>query len=215
MRNIHKNEQSGIILPQVLDEKGEQYFKFELLGINGQKGYDVSEVIRRYDKSIITALMASQMILGQDGGGSFSLAESLNGISEMAIESKLLEIQEQLNHDLIPQLFKLNGWDISVTPQFRFGEVNKADIDAISKYLQRAGSQGLISQDAATVNWVAEQIGMPKPFDPDKTPVEAVRQQVTTFDSRSGDGMTEGLPSGTGKADGKSGDGSSSNAENA
>lgn len=213
MRNIHKNEQSGLILPQVLDEKGEQYFKFELLGINGQKSYDVSEVIKRYDKAIITALMASQMILGQDGGGSFSLAESLTGISEMAVESKLLEIQEQLNHDLIPQLFELNGFDTEVTPLFKFGEVSKADIDNISKYIQRVGSQGLISQDAKTINWLAEQIGMPRPFDPEKD-IEEVRQQVVGFSSNAGEGMVEGMGSGTGKANGSSGDSSTSNGEN-
>lgn len=214
MRNIHKNEQSGIILPQVLDDKGEQYFKFELMGINGQKSFDVSEVIKRYEKSIITALMASQMILGQDGGGSFSLAESLSGISEMSIEAKLLEIQEQLNHDLIPQLFKLNGFDLSVTPYFSFGDISKPDIDNISKYIQRVGSQGLVSQDAKTINWLASQIGMPKPFDPESHTVDDVRQQVVGFTSNAGEGMTSGLPSGTGKADGSSGDGSTANGEN-
>ena len=34
MRNMHQNEQSGLILPQVLDDKGEQYFKFELMSVN-------------------------------------------------------------------------------------------------------------------------------------------------------------------------------------
>jgi hypothetical protein len=214
MRNIHKNEQSGIILPQVLDERGEQYFKFEMLGIQGQKGFDISAVIARYEKSIITALMASQMILGQGAGGSYSLAESLSSISEMAIEAKLQEIQEQLNHDLVIQLFKLNNWDTTVVPQFKYGKVEKQDIDAISKYLQRAGSQGLISQDAKTVNWVHSQLGMPLPFDPDGTSVEEVRQNVTTFSSNSGAGMESGLPGGTGKADGSSGDSSTSNGEN-
>lgn len=34
MRNLHMNEQSGLILPQVLDEQGEQYFKFDVISVN-------------------------------------------------------------------------------------------------------------------------------------------------------------------------------------
>ena len=129
-------------------------------------------------------------------------------------ESQENHYPKRIKHDLIPQLFKLNNWDATITPQFKYGKVEKQDIDAISKYLQRAGSQGLISQDAKTVNWVHSQLGMPLPFDPDGTSVEEVRQNVTTFSSNSGAGMKEGLPGGVGKADGSSGDSSTSNGEN-
>ncbi|MNQ21351.1 hypothetical protein D3C85_344640 [compost metagenome] len=126
MRNLHMGEQSGVIVPSLKDENGEEMIaKLELLSLNGSKTYDTNVIIGRYKQEIITSLMASQLILGQSGGGSFSLAESLQSISDMAIESKLIEIQDQLNHDLIPQLFSLNGWDTAVTPEFTFGKVNK------------------------------------------------------------------------------------------
>ena len=59
--------------------------------------------------------MASQLVLGQEGGGSYSLAESQSSISQMVIDARLIEIRDQLNHDLIPQLFRLNGWDATDT----------------------------------------------------------------------------------------------------
>lgn len=212
MRNIHKNEQSGMILPQVLDERGEQYFKFELLGITGQKSHDVSEIIKRYEKSIITSLMASQMILGQDGGGSFSLAESLSGISEMAIEAKLQEIQEQLNHDLVQQLFKINGFRTDVTPTFQFGTVSKADIDNISKYIQRSASVGLLPTTPKVVNWVMDTVGIPEKFDPEMSQEELMKYMPNAT-SRSGDGMSKA--SGNGTSDSVAGsDNSISNTEN-
>lgn len=157
--------------------------------------------------------MASQLILGQEGGGSFSLAESLQSISNMAIESKLIEIQDQLNHDLIPQLWALNGWDASVTPQFQFGDLVSPDLDVLSKFLQRAGSQGLLRKTPSTVAWVASQANMPVDF-PLDTPQEEFEKLLTGFTSNSGEGMESGLPSGTGKADGGSGDSSTSNGEN-
>lgn len=215
MRNLHLGEQSGVIIPSLKDENGEEMIAdFQLLGIQGTKSFDVSQIISRYQKEIITSLMASQLILGQDGGGSFSLAESLQGISDMAIEAKLIEIQEQLNHDLIPQLFSLNGWDTAVTPLFQFGDLKTPDLDVLSKFIQRVGAAGMLSQDASTVNWIAEQANMPTPFDDVTIPLEDVREQLTGFTSNAGEGMTEGLGSGTGSATG-GGDTSTTNSENA
>lgn len=213
MRNLHMNEQSGLILPQVLDDQGEQYFKFDVISVTGQKAFDTTAIIASYKNEIISSLMASQLILGQGGGGSFSLAESLQSISNMAIESKLIEIQDQLNHDLIPQLWSLNGWDTSVTPYFDFGDLVSPDLDVLSKFIQRCGAAGLLSQDASTVNWIAEQANMPTPFIDQTISVDDARKQLTGFTSNAGEGMVEGNPSGTGKANG-GGDKSAGNGEN-
>lgn len=214
MRNLHMNEQSGLILPQVLDEQGEQYFKFDVISVTGTKSYDTHQIITRYKNEIIACLMASQLVLGQDGGGSFSLAESLQTISNMAIESKLIEIQDQLNHDLIPQLFSLNGWDTSVTPYFSFGDLVSPDLDVLSKFIQRVAATGMMSQDPATINWIAEQANMPTPFADTSIDVDEARKQLTGQASRSGDGMESGMSNGTGGSDGSGGDSSASNSEN-
>ncbi len=215
MRNIHMNEQSGLILPQVLDDQGEQYFKFDVISVTGTKAHDVNAVISRYKNEIISSLMASQLVLGQEGGGSFSLAESLQGISDMAIESKLIEIQEQLNHDLIPQLFALNGWSTEVLPYFAFGDLKSPDLDVLSKFIQRCAAVGMLSQDAKTINWIAEQANMPAPFSDPTIDIDEARKQLTGNTSGSGEGLESGMSSGTGSASGGSGDGSASNSENA
>lgn len=215
MRNLHLGEQSGVIIPSLKDENGEEMIAdFQLLGIQGTKSFDVGQIIGRYRNEIITSLMASQLILGQDGGGSFSLAESLQGISDMAIEAKLIEIQEQLNHDLIPQLFSLNGWDTTVTPVLQFGDLKTPDLDVLSKFIQRVAAVGMMSQDPSTVNWIAEQANMPTPFDDVTIDIDEAREQLTGNQSNSGEGMQEGLNNGTGSSSGSSGDSSTSNGEN-
>ncbi|MGL5012981.1 MAG: phage portal protein family protein [Bacteroidales bacterium] len=190
MRNLHIGEQSGVIVPSLKDDNGEEMIAdLQLLGINGQRSYNVSEIIGRYRSEIITSLMASQLTLGQNGGGSFSLAESLKGISNMAIEAKLIEIQDQLNHDLIKQLFELNSWSTEVMPEFYFGDLVSPDLDVLSKFLQRSASVGLISQDATTVNWIAEQANMPKPFKDPTIDVEEARKSLTGYSSGAGEGQ--------------------------
>lgn len=213
MRNMHMGEQSGVILPSVKDDNGEEMVAdLELLSITGQKAYDVNAVISRYKNEIISSLMASQLILGQGGGGSFSLAESLQGISNMAIESKLIELQDALNHDLLPQLFRLNGWDTSAMPKFVFGDLVSPDLDVLSSFIQRVGAAGLLRKTPATVAWIAKQANMPIDFALDTTQ-EEFEKLLTAFDSKAGEGMKEGNPSGTGKANGAS-DKSISNSEN-
>ena len=133
----------------------------------------------------------------------------------MAIEAKLIEIQEQLNHDLIPQLFALNGWSTEVTPYFAFGDLKSPDLDVLSKFIQRVAAVGMMSQDPSTVNWIAEQANMPTPFKDPTIDVDEARDQLTGASSRSGDGLEEGMGNGTGSSDGGSGDGSASNSENA
>lgn len=214
MRNAQVAEQSGLILPQVLDEKGNKFFDFQIVSVTGQKAYDTNSIIARYSQEILTCLFADFLSLGNNGSGSFSLAESKVSVVEMAIESKLMEIQDQLNHDLIPQLWALNGWDASVTPYFCFGKIAKQDLDVLSKYVQRLGAVGLISQDAKTVNWLAQEAGMPTPFDDNDIDVDEARKSLTGYTSGAAEGMTQGLNSGTGSADGSSGDSSTSNTEN-
>jgi hypothetical protein len=189
MRNLHMNEQSGLILPQVLDDQGEQYFKFDVISISGQKAHDVDSIIQRYKNEIISSLMASQLILGQGGGGSFSLAESLQGISDMAIESKLIEIRDVLNHDFVNQIFQLNGWDTTVTPYFDFGEIKQVDLDVLSKYAQRVASVGLLPKTPEVVNYLTEQMGMTAQFEPDEDQ-EKFESLLTGNDSRAADGLT-------------------------
>lgn len=214
MRNLHMNEQSGLILPQVLDDQGEQYFKFDVISVTGQKAFDTTAIIASYKNEIISALMASQLILGQGGGGSFSLAESLQSISNMAIESKLIEIRDQLNHDLVNQIFQLNGWDTSVVPYFDFGDLVSPDLDVLSKFLQRTASVGLISQDANTINWISQQANMPTPFEDQTISIEDARMQLTGYSSGAGEGQaTAGEGTSTSPTGGD--DSSTGNMENA
>ena len=158
--------------------------------------------------------MAGQLILGQEGGGSYSLAESMTGVSEMVIRTRLQEIADQLNHDLIPQLFALNGWDVTVTPYFAFGEVQKESLDEIGKFVQRVGAVGMLPKTPEIVNALTERLGMNAQFDPDTDTEEDFHAKLTNYTSGASEGMEEGTTgSGTAKT-AVSRDTSVSNSEN-
>ena len=213
LANMHQAKQSGMILPLILDEAGNKMFEFDIKSVTGQKSYDTNAIIQRYTAEILTALFADFLSLGQNGSGSFSLAESKISVVEMAIQAKLDEIKSQLNFDLAKQLFQLNGWDTSVMPTFEYGEISKVSLDEISKFIQRTAAVGLIPKAPKVVNWIMDQANIPYKVD-ESLSVEELSKQLTPETSNSGAGMQEGMSNGTGSSNGSSGDSSTSNSEN-
>lgn len=192
LRGMHSGSQSGLLIPAAYDETGKELFSFEVKSVMGQVANDVSAIINSYRKEIITGIMAPQLILGQDGGGSFALSESLQGVTDIVIQARLQEIKDQLNHDLIPQLFELNGWDSTVTPYFDFVDNRAVNLDNLSKFIQRVGAVGGLVLNAETINWLHEQADMPLPFDDTNISIEEVREMSTMPSSNSGEGMEPG-----------------------
>jgi phage gp29-like protein len=198
LASMHAGEQSGVILPQVWDE-GNKLFDFEVKSVMGNATHDVSAIISRYRKEIVTGILAPSLIIGQDGSGSFALAESLEGISATVVEARLVEMRDVLNHDLIKQLFQINGWDTEVLPYFDFEEVKRTNLDDWSAAVQRIASNGLIKLDANTINTVHSKLGLETAYDDENVTPEKIRENATNFDSSAGEGMTSATGVGTSK----------------
>lgn len=209
IRNIQNNEQGGLILPQAFDPEARlPLFEFELLSVRGTKQYDTNKIIERYDNKILISLFADILKMGTDQVGSYSLASSKTNIVAMAIENRLQEIQDVLNHDLIPQLFKINGWSTEKLPTFEYSDLETIDIDEFSKAVQRMASVGMIEVDRNALNRSREVLG----FDVKAEDAEVDRSILSGNSSRGGDGMAtagEGTAKGVG-----GGDNSVSNVEN-
>lgn len=191
IRNVHQNAQAGLVLPSDRDEKGNPLYNLRTVEAGGQKAYDVLSIIEFYRKSILTALFAQQLVLGQDGSGSFSLSENMAGVTGLSVETTLREIEQVLNHDLVPQLFALNGVNKRVLPKITYGDVLPVDLDTLSKFIQRVSAVGLMSKDAKTVNWIAKQANMPIPFTGFET-TEEIAPKLTGYSSGAGEGLAKG-----------------------
>lgn len=211
VRNIHNNEQAGLITPSDVDpETKAEMFKFDLMNNDGGKAYDTNAIIARYTNEILIALYADLLQLGNSGGGSYALSDNKVALVEMAVDHRLREIKDVLDHDLIRQTFALNGWDDDAYPEFVYTKVNEQSLDEIGKFIQRAVSVGAVELDREMLNLVRTAIGA-TPYPEDTEPLEKYLPEKT---SRSGDGMSKG--SGNGTSDSVAGrDNSSNNTENA
>jgi hypothetical protein len=187
IRNIQNNEQSGMILPQAFDPESRQpLFKFELTSTQGSKMYDTDAIIRRWDNKILMTLFADMLKMGQDQVGSYSLAGAKTNIMSLAIESRLKEIEDVLNNDLVPQLFALNGYaPDEELPKLKYGELDRIDLEEYSKAVQRVFSVGGIEFDRQIANRIRKAMGVDeKPADQ-----EVDKDLIPNSESRAGDGM--------------------------
>lgn len=210
VRNLERNEQSGIVLPNAYDPESRQpLFTFELLSVQSGKQYDTNTIIQRYDYKLLTALFADFLKLGQEQVGSFALAGSKTSIMAMAIEARLREIADVLNNDLIPQTFALNGWDDEELPKFTYSDLDEEDIDEFGKLVQRVFSVNAVEFDREIANIIRERGFGASPYDKDEPINEDL---LPTNRSRSGDGMAK---SGNGTSDNvASRDNSAANVDN-
>lgn len=213
VRNIHREEQEGVILPS-LYEDGKRMFEFELAGVTGSKSYDVGAIIDRYSNEILMSFFADVLKLGQGSTGSYSLADSKTSIIATRIEAALMEIQDQFNNDLIPQLAALNGWNPVEMPTLCYGDIDERDIGTFASAVQRMKATNMIVPSPKNINYIAEIMGMPDRVD-ENMPQEDLNELLgVVMDSSSGDSFTSGLPGGTGDNTGSSGDASVANKEN-
>lgn len=212
-RNLHVNEQTCAVMPLMYDPETKQpMFKFELLSVNNTTAQYIADAISRYDNKILTALAADLLRIGQDKVGSYSLADTKSNFLAMAIEARMKEIRDVLNYELIPFLFRLNGWREEQYPTFEFGDLEDADLEAFSKAIQRIKAVGLIAPTAGNVNHIAEVLKLPDRVEEDMDQDE-LNELLGKPTSRSGDGMEKGSGNGT-SDEVADNDNSSTNVEN-
>ncbi len=166
IRNIHANEQAGVIMPKFVDPESKQdVFGFRLEGVSGGgKQYDTNAIIERYENKILMAYLADVLKLGQDASGSFALSDSKTNLLAVGIEAILKQILDVINRDLIPQTLLMNGVDISKgMPVICHGDLDNREIEKLGKFIQQTVTSGAMEVDEEFSEWCRNLLGAPLP----------------------------------------------------
>lgn len=149
IRNLHANEQAGLVFPKFIDPETKQdVFDFKLISVDGGKQFDTSKVIDRYENKILMTFLADVLKMGQDASGSFALSDNKTNLLAIGIESILKEFLEVINRDLIPQTGRMNMWDLSQPlPIIGYDDLDERDLDKLGSFIQRAVSVGAMEVD--------------------------------------------------------------------
>lgn len=186
INELSANSRAGVIFPTLTDpETKKDIFDFQLAGVQGGKNYDTDKIIKRYEGQILTSFLADVLKLGQNGSGSFALADSKTNTLAMAVEGILKQIKSVINKDLVPQTYTLNQWEDDELVEISYGDIEELDLDQLSSFIQRVVPVGAMEVDKGLSNYLRARIRVPT-VNPNEPLDENLLPAIT---SKAGEGM--------------------------
>lgn len=135
VRNVRRDEQEGILLPFG--------WELSLLSTGGQRNFDTTKIIDRYNTGIAMTVLADFIVLGHNNRyGSFALAGSKTHMFGMAITGWLEAIRAVFNRYAIPRLLAINGMDVARPPELVFSDTEIPNLDELGKYINNLFKSG-------------------------------------------------------------------------
>jgi len=108
------------------------------------------------------SVLADFVLLGHNGVGSYSLADSKTSVFTMAVKSWLDAIVDVVNRDAIPMLWKMNGWEMEGLPTMAYSEIEKVDLTALSQLISTLTAAGMpLFPDDDLENFIRNLAGLP------------------------------------------------------
>lgn len=162
--SIKRDEQEGILMPMAFSDDGKNaLYKLELLATGGDRQFDTSAIINRYDDRIAMSMLADFMTMGHNSSqGSYALASSKTGMFSAAMSALLDIIADEINDQAFPKLVVLNGYLLKDTPTLQHGKVEAADMSRLADYLNALNAAGMtIFPNPTLEKFLIEYAGMP------------------------------------------------------
>lgn len=212
--NVIAGKQAGIVFPSLIDENGNDKFSFSLLEQKSGKAYDIPAIIAMLQANILAVLAASSVGMGSSDAGSLSLQDSATNMLALTVSYRLSEISNTLNKEVVPMIWKLNGWSTERMPKIAFKDISSVSLEEFSKFFQRIAAVGGIEYTRDVLNKVREVGGFELLPDNQAVDPEKLSTGMTGKETGSGEGMAVGTNGdGTSKAPTKQ-DNSTANNEN-
>lgn len=212
--NIAAGTQTGIIFPKMLDPDSKvDLFSFSLLERKSGNAYDLPAIIKMLQSNILSVLSCDSILMGEKGG-SLSLQDGATNLLALQVAYRLSEVANTLNQELVPLLWKANGWQTDRLPKIKFKDVSSVSLEEFSKYIQRVMSVGGLEMDRGVMNKIREVGGFDLKPEDEEIDEENLSTALAGKSSNAGAGMQVGVTGdGTAKKPGGQ-DSSTKNSEN-
>ena len=161
--NIRNDAQAGLVIASDRDEQGHFYQDVTLMATGGARSFDTDPIIKRYANEVVTVFLANVMRTGQDGTGSYALADVQGGLFQQAIGAHLDTIAQTITEQAIGPLCRLNGIRSELWPTLEHGDIESADLATTGKYFTDLGTAGLIEDTPELRHFLHEIAGFPVP----------------------------------------------------
>jgi hypothetical protein len=175
---ILRDEQEGMVIPSDLWEgTNEPMYKVQLLSSGGERSFNTTEIINRYNRLIAMTVMADFLFLGQEQVGSFALASNKTSLFAVALGAWMQAIAAVFNRHAIPRLMGLNNIPLELVPSLVFGDLEQPDPEVWAKFLAALAQAGFnLAGDPEIENWLRQMFNMPEMSEED---MELMREADT------------------------------------
>jgi hypothetical protein len=152
--SIRRDEQEGVVLPFG--------WELQLMASAGNRQFDTSAIISRYENRMATSVLADLVMMGQDKVGSYALAVTKKDMFAASLGAYLDIISSVFNTQCIPILWALNGRKDPM-PKLCHSSVETIDLDTLGTFINKIGLAGAPIDWSTTLPWMNDQGGIPQP----------------------------------------------------
>lgn len=156
--SIRRDEQEGVVLPFG--------WTLELQASAGQRQFNTSDIITRYETRMATSVLADLVMMGQDKVGSYALSVTKKDLFSASLGAYLDIIDSIFNTRLIPTLWQLNGFKTPM-PKLCHSTVETIDLATLGSFLNQIGRVGAPIDWSTTLPFLNDQGGFPAVKDPE------------------------------------------------
>lgn len=176
---LRRDEQSALIWPKFMDDKGNDQVDIGLLQSSGARAHDTGAVIERYARYMAISTLQDIILLGHEHVGSLALADVKRQLATAALKAQLLEIAAVINRHEISRLFRLNGLPTEELPQVEPGEIENRDIEQLALIIDKTAGAGMAWFPNAEVE---REVLALSGFDPTKVEAAAQAEVADVFE---------------------------------
>ena len=158
VKNVRRNEQEGVVLPNVYDKDGHALITFELLASSSRRQFSTSDVIQRKNVEMLMSVLADFLMLGHQQVGSYALGGTKAEMFARALNSFVETICDVINRFAIIRLLELNGMNTDDPPRLSAEPLDEVSLDQLISLVKDAGVQ----LDLETENVLRKRGGLPE-----------------------------------------------------
>lgn len=158
------NAQSGLVLASDRNASGNFEQDFEIKGPPAGSGVVTADpIINRYANEIVGVFGANVTRTGQDGTGSYALADVQGAVFQQNMAAYLDVIGDEITTQEFPRLARLNAIDPALVPKLRHGDIEDANLGELGAYIEALAKSGALVDSPELRVHLHEEAGLPVP----------------------------------------------------
>lgn len=171
MKNHMRTENLGLMLDSKTYESQDEASRasnikkwdVELLKASANSQAEVLRSIDRVNREIARVLGVEQLLLGDNGVGSFAMASEKGHNFALIVDGTLKELRTTFFKDVITLIFRLNGWPMEMRPKMQADRLQTRKVEEITGSLRDLAQAGAVmSPDDPAINAVRDLLGLPE-----------------------------------------------------